>query len=179
MKIQQAIEAAIQQQDLDKDAMVEVMRTIMTGDATPAQIAGFLVALRMKGETVDEIAAAAIVMRELATAVDVEGEHLVDIVGTGGELDKLLQQYGINRLQGAHCYEFFVGKERFAQLHETEPGRFYVTDYLLQNFDLLIMQGMGLYKHPQLLPILFGNYRELVYLQQSQLKVAKSSHITK
>ena len=82
MKIQQAIEAAIQQQDLDKDAMVEVMRTIMTGDATPAQIAGFLVALRMKGETVDEIAAAAIVMRELATAVDVEGEHLVDIVGT-------------------------------------------------------------------------------------------------
>ena len=83
--------------------------------------------------------------------------------GTGGELDKLLQQYGINRLQGAHCYEFFVGKELFAQLHETEPGRFYVTDYLLQNFDLLIMQGMGLYKHPKLLPILFGNYPFLSY----------------
>ncbi len=87
--------------------------------------------------------------------------------GTGGALDKLLQQYGISRLQGAHCYEFFVGTERFAQLHETEPGRFYVTDYLLQNFNLLIMQGMGLNKHPKLLPILFGNYRELVYLQQN------------
>ena len=85
MNIQQAIEAAIQQRDLDKDAMVEVMRTIMTGEATPAQIAGLLVALRIKGETVDEIAAAATVMRELATAVDVEGEHLVDIVGTGGD----------------------------------------------------------------------------------------------
>ena len=89
MNIQQAIEAAIQQRDLDKDVMVKVMRTIMTGDATPAQIAGFLVALRMKGETVDEIAAAATVMRELATAVDVEGEYLVDIVGTGGDGAKL------------------------------------------------------------------------------------------
>ena len=89
MNIQQAIEAAIQQRDLDKDAMVEVMRTIMTGEATPAQIAGLLVALRIKGETVDEIAAAATVMRELATAVDVEGEHLVDIVGTGGDGAKL------------------------------------------------------------------------------------------
>ena len=85
MNIQSAINAAIEQQDLSESDMIAVMRTIMTGEATPAQIAGFLVALRMKGETVTEIAAAASVMRELATKVDVSGEHLVDIVGTGGD----------------------------------------------------------------------------------------------
>ena len=85
MNIQSAINAAIEQQDLSESDMIAVMRTIMTGEATPAQIAGFLVALRIKGETVTEIAAAASVMRELATKVEVSGEHLVDIVGTGGD----------------------------------------------------------------------------------------------
>ncbi len=87
--------------------------------------------------------------------------------GTSGELDKLLQQHGISRLKGAHCYEFFAGTERFAQLHEAEPGRFYVTDYLLKNFDRLIMRGMGLYRHPKLISMIFGHYHELIYLQQS------------
>ncbi|MGB1191640.1 MAG: anthranilate phosphoribosyltransferase [Pseudomonadales bacterium] len=85
MNIQSAISAAIEQQDLSELEMIAVMRSIMTGEATPAQIAGFLVALRIKGETVTEIAAAATVMRELATTVDVTGDHLVDIVGTGGD----------------------------------------------------------------------------------------------
>ena len=85
MSIQLAINAAIEQQDLSESDMIAVMRTIMTGEATPAQIAGFLVALRIKGETVTEIAAAASVMRELATKVEVSGDHLVDIVGTGGD----------------------------------------------------------------------------------------------
>jgi anthranilate phosphoribosyltransferase len=65
--------------------MQSVMTTIMTGKATPAQIGGFLIGLRMKGETIDEITAAAQVMRELATKVEVSGEHIVDIVGTGGD----------------------------------------------------------------------------------------------
>ena len=85
MNIQSAINAAIDQQDLSESDMVAVMRSIMTGEATAAQIAGFLVALRIKGETVTEIAAAATVMRELATKVEVSGDHLVDIVGTGGD----------------------------------------------------------------------------------------------
>lgn len=85
MDIQQAIAQAVERRDLSQDDMVTVVRQIMTGRATSAQIAGFLVALRMKGETVDEITGAVIVMRELASGVQVSGDHLVDIVGTGGD----------------------------------------------------------------------------------------------
>jgi anthranilate phosphoribosyltransferase len=85
MDIATAIATVIDRRDLSADEMEMVMRSIMTGQATPAQIGGFLVGLRMKGETVDEIAAAARVMRELATAVDVSGPHLVDTCGTGGD----------------------------------------------------------------------------------------------
>jgi len=85
MDMQQAIRAVTERRDLSSGEMTDVMRLIMTGQATPAQIGGFLVGLRMKGETVEEIAAAARVMRELATGVPVEGEHVVDIVGTGGD----------------------------------------------------------------------------------------------
>ncbi len=86
MEIKQAIAKCIDRQDLTADEMTSVMRLIMTGGATPAQIAGLLVALRMKGEAVPEIAAAAGVMRELASGVDVSGlANPVDIVGTGGD----------------------------------------------------------------------------------------------
>jgi len=85
MDITKGIAAVIDRRDLAGDEMEQVMRAIMTGQATPAQIGGFLVGLRMKGESVDEIAAAAAVMRELATPVDVSGPHLVDTCGTGGD----------------------------------------------------------------------------------------------
>ena len=85
MDIATAIATVIDGRDLDEADMEAVMRLIMTGQATPAQIGGFLVGLRMKGETVDEIVAAARVMRELATAVNVSGPHLVDTCGTGGD----------------------------------------------------------------------------------------------
>jgi len=85
MDMQAAIRAVTERRDLSAEEMTAVMRTIMTGEATPAQIGGFLIGLRMKGETVDEIAAAATVMRELATGVKVTGENVVDIVGTGGD----------------------------------------------------------------------------------------------
>lgn len=81
-----AINQVVQRQDLDTTTMTRVMQTIMSGGATDAQIGGFLIGLRMKGETVDEITAAAQVMRELATGVDIGGlTHAVDIVGTGGD----------------------------------------------------------------------------------------------
>ena len=86
MDMQAAIRRVIDRQDLSGKEMADVMRTLMTGGATPAQIGGFLVGLRMKGETVTEIAAAAAVMRDLAHGVDIGGlEHTVDIVGTGGD----------------------------------------------------------------------------------------------
>jgi len=85
MDIQTAIKTVIAGQDLAKQEMTEVMQQIMTGECTPAQIGGFLVGLRMKGESIDEITAAATVMRELSTRVSVAPEFLVDTCGTGGD----------------------------------------------------------------------------------------------
>lgn len=85
MKIQQALDRLVNGGDLSADEMQIIMRQVMTGDATPAQIGGFLVALRMKGETVDEVAAAAAVMRNLAEGVALQFDDAIDIVGTGGD----------------------------------------------------------------------------------------------
>lgn len=85
MDMQSAIRAVTDGRDLSESEMGAVMRLVMTGQATPAQIGGFLIGLRMKGETVDEITAAARLMRELATRVEVDVEHLVDTCGTGGD----------------------------------------------------------------------------------------------
>ncbi|KZY60393.1 anthranilate phosphoribosyltransferase [Oleiphilus sp. HI0068] len=85
MDITQALAKVVENTDLATDEMQSVMQQIMTGQATEAQIGGFLVALRMKGESIDEITGAAQVMRELSTKVDISGEHLVDTCGTGGD----------------------------------------------------------------------------------------------
>lgn len=85
MDMQSAIKAVTEKQDLTREQMSEVMSLIMTGQATDSQIGGFLIGLRMKGETVDEVVAAASVMRELSTKVDAPDEHLVDTCGTGGD----------------------------------------------------------------------------------------------
>ena len=85
MNIQDALSAVVSRKDLSRLEMTDVMRDVMSGETTDTQIAGFLVALRMKGETTDEIAGAAQVMREMATPVEVSDPHLVDIVGTGGD----------------------------------------------------------------------------------------------
>ena len=85
MDIKQAIQTVIDGKDLSQEQMTNVMNAILTGEATPAQIGGFLVGLRIKGETIEEISAAAQVMRSLATPVAPKSEGLVDIVGTGGD----------------------------------------------------------------------------------------------
>jgi hypothetical protein len=88
--------------------------------------------------------------------------------GTGGALDAYLADHpGISRLPGAHCYEFFAGSVRFAALHDAEPGTFYLTDFLAKHFEALVWEGLGLDRHPELLPVYFGNYRRLVLLSQS------------
>src|SRR5690606_31315796 len=85
MDIKQALSQLVARIDLSTEEMASAMREVMTGAATPAQIGGFLIALRMKGETLDEITGAAMVMRELSTKVDIEAEYLVDTCGTGGD----------------------------------------------------------------------------------------------
>jgi hypothetical protein len=88
--------------------------------------------------------------------------------GTGGLLDRVLQDEGVERLPGAHCYEFFAGRTEFARLAEEEPATFWLTDFLARNFERLVVVGLGLDRHPELLPVYFGNYRRLVYLAQTE-----------
>jgi hypothetical protein len=87
--------------------------------------------------------------------------------GTGGMLDVLLREEGLERLPGAHCYEFFAGRATFAELQDAEPGTFYLTDFLLRHYDRLVTRGLGLDRHPQLAQEYFRNYRKLVYLAQN------------
>jgi hypothetical protein len=93
--------------------------------------------------------------------------------GTGGMLDVLLKEEGVERLPGAHCYEFFAGASAFAELHNAQPGTFYLTDFLLRHFDRLVTRGLGLDKHPQLAVEYFRHYRKLVYLAQSPVPEAE------
>ena len=88
--------------------------------------------------------------------------------GTGGLLDPVLDRYGIKRLPGAHCYEFFAGSRVFERLADEEMGTFYLTDFLTHSFDRLVKDGLGISRHPELLQMYFGNYKRLVYLAQSE-----------
>lgn len=87
--------------------------------------------------------------------------------GTGGLLDTVIQEEKLERLPGAHCYEFFAGTDVFTELAEEELGTFYLTDFLARHFDRLILSELGIKDHPQLLDMYFGNYKRLVYLAQS------------
>ncbi len=89
--------------------------------------------------------------------------------GTAGQLDAVLAAEGIERIPGAHCYEFFAGSQAFAQLSEAEPGTFYLTDFLVRHFDRLVTRGLGLDRHPELAGEYFRHYRKLVYLAQTRV----------
>ena len=87
--------------------------------------------------------------------------------GTGGLIDSMLKDYKIERLKGAHCYEFFAGNDLFSKLSEEEPGTFYLTDFLTKNFERLVVRGLKLDQHPELIESFFGNYKRVIYLVQS------------
>jgi hypothetical protein len=87
--------------------------------------------------------------------------------GTSGELDRVLEERGVKRLPGAHCYDFLAGRERYEQMQEEEPGSFYLTDFLAQHFQRLVIEILGIDRHPELLEMYFGNYTRLVYLAQT------------
>lgn len=88
--------------------------------------------------------------------------------GTGGMLDKVLEKHGVERIDGPHCYAFFSGNAAFARRSEEDVTVFYLTDYLARQFDKLIWKGLGLDRHPELLPMYFGNYTKVVYLAQTR-----------
>jgi Protein of unknown function (DUF1638) len=87
--------------------------------------------------------------------------------GTGGALDAVLAEEGIERIPGPHCYAFYSGVDAFLAQAEAEPACFYLTDYLARHFDRLVIAGLGLDRHPELLPDYFGNYEKLIYLAQA------------
>lgn len=93
--------------------------------------------------------------------------------GTGGALVDLCAEMesdlevSIEMMPGAHCYQFFTGQEAFLARHEADPTVFYLTDYLVKHFDRLIIGGLGIRDHPELLDIYFGNYTTVVYLAQT------------
>jgi hypothetical protein len=88
--------------------------------------------------------------------------------GTGGQLDAMLAEEGVERIAGPHCYAFFSGNAEFARHGEDDITAFFLTDYLARHFDKLMWKGLGLDRHPELLPMYFGNYTKIVFLAQTR-----------
>ncbi|MBT4491363.1 MAG: DUF1638 domain-containing protein [Rhodospirillaceae bacterium] len=86
--------------------------------------------------------------------------------GTGGLLQKVLDEEGVESIAGAHCYEMYAGAAAFAAITDQEIGCFFLTDYLAQHFDRLVYQGLGLDRHPELRDSYFANYTKVLYLAQ-------------
>lgn len=86
--------------------------------------------------------------------------------GTGGLLDDVLREEGVERIDGPHCYSFFAGADVFDRMQDEEIGTFYLTDFLVRHFDRFVIKGLKLDIHPQLLPMYFGNYKRVMFLVQ-------------
>jgi Protein of unknown function (DUF1638) len=87
--------------------------------------------------------------------------------GTGGALDVVVNHHNVERLPGAHCYGFLAGNDAWDEMHEQEPGTFYLTDFLARHFTSLVVRPLKLDTRPDLLPLVFGNYKRVVYLAQT------------
>jgi hypothetical protein len=90
--------------------------------------------------------------------------------GTGGTLDAYLEAEQIPRIAGPHCYEMFLGKPEFDAEMETALGTFFLTDYMVRHFERIVMKGMGIRQHPELLDIYFGHYTRVLYIAQTDCK---------
>jgi hypothetical protein len=86
--------------------------------------------------------------------------------GTAGALDPILERYGAVRVRGPHCYEMFAGEADFARLAESQPATFFLTDWLVRNFDRAVTRGLGMDRFPELREDYFRNYTDVVYLAQ-------------
>jgi hypothetical protein len=95
--------------------------------------------------------------------------------GTGGELDRVLMEEGVRRIDGPHCYAFYAGQAAFDAMMEEELGTFFLTDFLARHFETLVWRGLGLDRHPELRDDIFGHYRKLVYLAQTDDRQASAT----
>ncbi len=86
--------------------------------------------------------------------------------GTTGRLEPLLEEVGAVRLRGPHCYEMYAGEQLFGEVSDARPGTFFLTDWLVRNFERAVVKGLGLDRDPELKPMLFGNYEAVLYLRQ-------------
>ena len=86
--------------------------------------------------------------------------------GTSGGIDALVDEFGLTRLPGAHCYQMFMGTRAFDELMSEHPGTFFLTDFLVRQFQSFVVKGLGLDEHPELKEIYFGGYERVVYLAQ-------------
>ncbi len=120
------------------------------------------------------------IQRKIDEALDRYSRILVAYgdCGTGGQLDRLLERYNIARLPGDHCYSFLAGSEVFDAMAEEELGTFYLTDYLVDNFDRLILEGLGIKRHPELLTQYFEHYTRVLYLAQDAMHKDREARAT-
>ena len=108
-------------------------------------------------------------VRELAEQLAAEHGHVVVAYadcGTYGALDGVCEELGLERLRGSHCYDVFAGPDRIVELHDREPGTFLLTDALIKGFDRLVVQELGLDRHPELRDDYFREYTRVVWLAQ-------------
>jgi hypothetical protein len=117
------------------------------------------------------VVACGAIAREVLAVIDLNGWTHVTLQCLPGKLHNtprdVVAAHGVDRLPGDHCYGFFAGVDAFAAMHEDNPFTFYLTDFLCRHFDRLVVQGLKLDSHPELLPMYFGNYRRVVYLSQT------------
>ncbi|MFZ1815942.1 MAG: DUF1638 domain-containing protein [Rhizobiaceae bacterium] len=88
--------------------------------------------------------------------------------GTGGALDKVLAIHGVERIAGPHCFSFYIGNDTFAREGEEHMMTFFITDFLARHFETFLIKPLGLDRHPELIPVYFGNYRKALYLAQTE-----------
>ena len=139
----------------------------LTKDIPGVKVLGVDARLHMRPERIAGAVATRIAEARADYGDDVRTFVAYADCGTGGALDAVLEREGIERIEGAHCYEFYAGSAAYAALQDEELGTFYLTDFLARQFDSLVMAGLGLDRHPELIDDYFRSYRRLVYLAQT------------
>ena len=108
-------------------------------------------------------------LRDKLAALKPRYDRLVVVYGdcgTAGRLDPILDEFDAARVRGPHCYEMLAGSELFEKVADEKPGTFFLTDWLVRNFERAVVRGLGLDRYPEIREMLFGNYEAVLYLRQ-------------